>query len=251
MKRFLFLICLCLLFVTPQALYAIGLEVGVGAWRQDPQGDISYKGESLDLEKNLKYDAEARMMGRVKIDMPLIIPNIYLMATPMSFEGSGSKDVSFTFGNQTFTGSVPFNSKIEMDHLDLAFYYGLPFLKTLTAEVLNAEVGLNARLIDFSAEITQPSTGLRESKSLSIPVPMLYVGAQITPIKKLAIEAEGRGIAYSGDHYYSLIGRLKIKPIGPLFIAAGWRHDDIKLNKEDVKAAIKFSGPFAEAGIQF
>ncbi|MDP2166829.1 MAG: hypothetical protein Q8J64_00680, partial [Thermodesulfovibrionales bacterium] len=60
-----------------------------------------------------------------------------------------------------------------------------------------------------------------------------------------------RGISYSGNQLISLIGRLKVKPIGPLFIAGGYRHDNLKVDEEDIKADLKFKGPFAEAGFEF
>ncbi|MDP2168675.1 MAG: TIGR04219 family outer membrane beta-barrel protein, partial [Thermodesulfovibrionales bacterium] len=190
MRPFALIICLAVLIAIPASSYAIGIEVGLGAWQQDPQGNIAYRGADIDLEKDLKYDAEARVIGRVKIDMPLFIPNIYLMYTPMSFAGAGSKDASFTFGNQTFTANVPITSELTLDHYDIALFYGIPFLRTATAGVLNVDVGLNARIIDFKAKLDQNSLNFHESKSMTLPVPMVYVGAQIKPIKKVAIEAE-------------------------------------------------------------
>lgn len=244
-----------LIFVVPQVASAIGLEAAVGVWSQYPSGDISYKGQSLDVENELNYDSETRLFGRVKIDMPMLIPNIYLMATPMEFEGNGSKNTNFTFGDKTFTNNVPFASKLQLDHYDIALFYGLPFLKTATLGKLNAEVGLNARIIDFKSEIAgrDAVTGLQttESKSLTLPVPMLYLGAQFKPVKVVSLEAEVRGIAYSGNHYYDLIGRLKIKPVGPVFIAGGYRYEDIKIDESDVKANFKFKGPFMEVGVEF
>ncbi len=246
---------LALIFAIPQVAHSIGFEAAVGGWKQDPSGDVSYKGESLDVEKDLKYDSETRVFGRVKIDMPAVLPNIYLMATPMKFEADGSRSTNFTFGDKTFNASLPFSSKLQLDHYDIAFYYGLPFLKTASLGKLNAEIGLNARIIDLKAEVKGRETGsgteIQESKSLTIPVPMIYVGAQIKPIKAISIEGEARGIAYSGNHYYDLIGRLKIKPIGPVFIAGGYRYEDIKIDKSNIKANIKFDGPFAELGLEF
>lgn len=242
---------LALIFVSAKIASALGLEAAVGVWNQDPSGDVSYKGQSLDVENELKYDSETRLFGRVKIDMPLLFPNIYIMGTPMEFEDNGSKNINFTFGNKTFNGNVPFSSKLQLDHYDIALYYGLPFLKTATAGKFNAEVGLNVRMIDFKADINQPQTNKSESKSLDIWMPMIYIGAQLKPVKTLAVEAEARGIAYSGNHYYDLIGRLKVKPVGPLFIAGGYRYENIKIDESDIKASLKFKGPFIEAGVEF
>lgn len=113
------------------------------------------------------------------------------------------------------------------------------------------EVGLNVRIMDWQAEINQPSTGISESKSLTLPVPMIYLGAQLKPVKYLSLEAEARGIAYSSNHYYDLIGRIKVQPIGPVFIAGGYRYEDVKIDQSDIKANITFKGPFLELGIAF
>jgi outer membrane protein len=254
MKIFKALIIVSLLVsftLYPQIASAIGLEVAVGIWNQDPQGDIAYKGTSLSLENDMKYGDETRFFGRAKIDMPLIIPNIYLMATPMKFDGKGSKDINFTFGDKTFTGNVPFTSEVKLDHYDVAFYYGLPFVKTLTPGKLNIEVGLNIRIIDLDVKVQQTSTSMQDSKSSTLPIPMVYLGAQINPVEKLSIEAEIRGIAYSSNHYYDLIGRAKYKVFWPVFIAAGYRYEDMKIDRKDVKADIRFMGPFAEVGVSF
>jgi len=253
MKRGLFFpLCLLALVLVPTLSYAIGIELGVGGWRQDVTGSISYKGgglpsNDLDLERDMKFDTESRITARAKIDMPLVIPNVYIMYTPMSFKGTGSK--SFKFGDYTFTGA--FDGELKLDHYDVALYYGIPFVKTLTGGILGAELGINARVIDFEASVKEHSTGHKESKSMTLPVPMIYAGVQLKPFKSVAIEAEGRGIGYKGNSYYSVIGRLKIKPIKYIFIAGGYRYDTIKLDEEDVKADVKFSGPFAEAGIDW
>ena len=240
------------IFLLPEITSAVGLEVAVGGWRQDPSGDIGYKGEKLSVENELKYDSETKIFGRAKIDLPLWLPNIYLMATPMKFEeDEGRKSINFTFGDKTFAANVPFKSSLRADHYDLCLYYGLPFLKMATLGILNVDLGLNGRIINFKAKIDQPTTGIKESKSLTIPVPMAYAGIQIKPVKFIGIEFEGRGIAFSSNHYYDLIGRLKIKPFGPVFVAGGYRHEDVKIDKSDVKASLKFKGPFAEAGIEF
>jgi outer membrane protein len=254
MRKFGFgggILLLGLIFLAPPVASAMGVEAAVGVWRQDPSGDIGYKGDSLSIENDLKYDAQSRVFGRVKIDMPLLIPNVYLMATPVKFEGDGSKNVPFTFGDKTFAANAPFSSSLKMDHYDVALYYGIPFLKTATLGKFNVEAGLNARIFDLKAEINQPTTGTSESKNLTLPVPMFYLGAQLKPVKYLSLEAEARGIAYSSNHYYDLIGRLKVQPFGPLFIAGGYRYEEVKVDQSDVKANIILKGPFLELGLVF
>lgn len=245
------ILILGLIFLGPPLACAMGVEGAVGVWGQDPSGDLGYKGDSLSIENDLKYDTESKVFGRLKIDMPLWIPNVYLMATPVKFDGEGSKNISFSFGDKTFAANVPFSSSLKMDHYDVALYYGIPFLKTATLGIFNIEAGLNARIFDLKAEINQPSTGISDSKSLTLVVPMVYLGAQLKPIKYLSLEAEARGSAYNSNHYYDLIGRLKVQPFWPFFIAGGYRYEESKIDQSDVKANITLKGPFLEAGFIF
>jgi outer membrane protein len=138
-----------------------------------------------------------------------------------------------------------------MNHIDAALFYGLPFLETGTGGILNIDLGLNVRTIDFETKIKQEATGLEESESYLLPLPMAYLGVQLRPLEWLAFEGEGRGIGYGGDYYYSLIGRLKIKPFGPFFVAGGYRYDAIDIDYEDVVVDAVIGGPFAEVGFEF
>ena len=256
MKKFMPIIILFLMLIVPTASYAFGLELAVGGWKQSPQGYLSYEAvtanDELDLKRDCKYDDETRFTARLKIDMPLFLPNIYLMATPMEFDGTGLKTVGFNFGDDYFSANVPFYSKITFDHYDVGFYYGIPFIETLSAEKFNIDIGLNVRIFKFEAQVRQDSpTFLEESEDFTLPVPMAYFALQIKPVDILAIEAEARGISYSGNQIYSLIGRVKFNVFGPVFAAAGYRYDKLKIDEEDVEVDIDFSGPFIEAGFKF
>jgi outer membrane protein len=244
-----YVLCLLLLSLAmvPYRASAMGLEVGVGYWRQTPSGPLSYQGTDIDLKNDMNFDSKNKPFARVKAELPLILPNIYFMATPMEFTGTGTKPI--TFGGQTYNAG--FDSKLKLNQYDLALYYSLPFLNTATLGVLNVELGLNAKFIDFEATVADTTGANSISKKLSLPIPMVYAGIQVKPIKTFSIEAEGRGVSYGANHYYDIIGRLKVKPIGPLFVDAGYRYESIKIDQSDVKADIKFAGPFVEAGVQF
>jgi outer membrane protein len=248
------LVVFTVLLVSPVRTYALGLEAAVGYWNQAPSGDLQYggalgKGTDLNLKEDLNYDSKARPYIRVKADLPLFLPNIYFMATPMKFEGQGIKDFKITFGDKKFDAKIPFNSVLKADQYDIAVYYALPFLNTATAGSLNVELGLNLRIIDFEAKISQGAQS--ESVNYTLPIPMIYAGVQLKPVDLFSIEAEIRGIAYGSNSYYDLIARMKVKPVGPVFIAGGYRYEKIKIDHNDVKASMEFKGPFIEAGVSF
>jgi outer membrane protein len=247
------------LALAPAAASAMGIELALGVWNQTPDGDISYKGslaqDTLNVKDHLKYSDDTKLFGRVKIDTPLIFPNIYLMATPMEFSKTGSKNTTFQFGNASVAANRPFTSELKLDHYDIGLFYGVPLLKTATAGILNVDWGLDARFIDFKARVTGQDSlsGLvvSDSKALVIPLPMLYVGFQVKPVSWVAAEGEARGITYGSNHYYDLIGRVKIKPLGPVFAAAGYRYEKVDIDRDGVKAKVSFGGPFGEVGVEF
>ena len=259
MKKYMFWLVTLMLTAMLTPAYGAGVEIGLGGWNQTPSGMLSYKGTStdddIDIKDDLKYDSESRVMGRLKVDMPLLLPNIYVVVAPTEFEGEGDKTVEFTFGDVDFSAGQEFKSKITFNQYDVAFYYGIPAIKVATADTLNIDLGLNVRYVDFSAEITGQPTGttttLTEEESLSVVVPMIYAAAQITPTDRFAIEAEARGISISGNSLYSFIGRLRIKLGGPAFIAGGYRYDSLDIDEDDVKVEARISGPFIEIGLKF
>ena len=258
-KTFLLVLILCLTLACPPT-FAAGVEIAIGGWQQSPGGDISYKAlsddDKLDLENDLGYEAENRFMGRVKIDMPLVMPNIYILAAPMEFEGTGRKDVDFIFGDQNFSGEVDFDSKITLNQYDVGFYWGIPGIRTATLGKFNIDIGLNARFLDLAAEITGesadiPGQTIQEKESVTLVVPLIYVAAQIMPTEKFAIEAEARGLAVGGNSLISLMGRLRYQFAGPAFIAGGYRVDTLDIDEDDVVVDIGFGGPFLEVGVTF
>jgi len=232
---------------------ALGLEAAVNVWNQKPGGDFSYKGlggqDRIDLDSEAGYGRETKVGGRLKVDLP-VLPNIYVLATPMEFSGTGLKTVDFSFGGKNFTANAAFNSKLTIDHYDLGLYYGFPLLKTATLNTLNVDFGIDVRRLEVRANLTQEVTGELASVDETIYFPMGFLAVQVNLLKKLALEAEFRGIAYGGNHFYDLIGRVKYG-IGPVFLAGGWRYEDVELDEKDIRASVNVGGPFAELGLSF
>jgi len=266
MKRLLSCLLVAVFLMFPaasSALPGIDIEAAVGGWRQTPAGDLSYVSgvpgieDTLDLENDFGFEEETRVTGRLKLELP-VVPNIYVVAAPMDFEGVGEQSVSFDFGDTRFEAGYPISSKLTVNQYDIGLYYGLPFLKTATLGKLNIDLGVNVRILDINAEVSgqtiDPNTlaviSETRSKSVMAPIPMLYLAAQFKPIDRFAVEAEARGISTGDDKIYSLVGRVKVKILGPSFVAGGYRYDVIKVDEEDVIVDTTFSGPFLEVGVQ-
>lgn len=234
--------------MVPSVSWAIGIEGAVGVWQQASSGTFEYEGDSLSLEDDFGIsDKNTGLIGRLKLDLPGPIPNVYLMGTQMSFDGTATRN--FTFGGYNFADVI--TTELVLDHYDIALYYGLPFLGTLSNDMLNLEAGLNLRVLELNATVTESLTAYQETGDVTAPVPMLYVGLQIDPTDNLGIEFEGRGLSLSGNSYVDFIGRVKYSPATPVFIAGGYRYESITIDADDVKADLTFAGPFVEAGFEF
>ncbi len=260
MKQKSILLVAFILAVSFSTVDAAGLEVAAGGWRKSPDGQLSYEavdlGDVIDIEDDLNYDEETQVTGRLKLDLPLFLPNLYIVAAPMEFEGIGSKAVDFKFGDQVFSAGASLDSKVNLDQYDIGLYYGIPGVSMASAGFLNIDVGLNARIIDLSAEIrgasaSDPGITIVEEESQTVVVPMLYLAVQMMPTENLAIELEGRGLAIDDDSIYSIIGRLRYNVFGPAFVAAGYRFDSVDIDEEDIMIDADFQGPFAEIGLKF
>jgi outer membrane protein len=259
MKTLGLVVVLFLMLALPASSYALagfGLEASVGGWFQgDPSGTIQNEGEKLDLVDDFGFEGATRLNARVKLEHPVpVVPNIYLLYTPMKFDGTKTRDLIFTFGDQTFDASSEYNTKLDLSHFDVGLFYNLPFLGAATMDKLDVEFGLNARILTLSAEVEGKVAGqtvTEASGSETVPVPMIYLATQVTPIDLLGVAVEGRLLPLGESHYYSIIGRLKIKPIGPALIGAGYRYDDLVIDSDDVDIDMNFKGPFVEAGIEF
>ncbi|MFO8048467.1 MAG: hypothetical protein R6U29_05480, partial [Desulfosudaceae bacterium] len=150
MKKGICLLAAILLLAMPGSSPAVGLEMAIGGWDQNIEGEVCYEGNNrndiIDLKDDAALDDETRVMGRVKVDMPAILPNIYIMATPMEFEGKGDKDVNFDFGDVSVSANTDFETRVTMDHVDVGLYYSIPFVNLASLDRLNIDLGLNLKV---------------------------------------------------------------------------------------------------------
>lgn len=250
--KMVFLVVLCLGWAQPAR--AVGVEAAVNLWSPEASGSFAYRavtaGDSLDLEHDGGLGRETGWGGRIKVDLP-ILPDLLFQATPMEFSGTGSKGNNFSFGGRSYSANTTLNSKLAMNHYDFGLLFGVPLLETATLKTLNIDFGLVVRRQEFRAELVQPATGQSVRVDETYYLPMGYLAAQVRILKKLALEAELRGIAFSGNHYYDLLGRVRFDLPGPVFVASGWRYQEIELDEDEILAVVKFSGPFAEVGVGF
>lgn len=239
--------CLAMPSASFALLGVVDFEAAVGGWYAAPSGNMKYNTTySYDLEDRFGFEEETPVSGRVKLDFP-VIPVIYVMATPLEFTGDVNGSISFNGENFT-TGA---NTTLKFDQYDLALYYGVPFLGLATLGSVHINGGINVRVIDVQADAVSTTPALSESVDVTIPLPMLYLSADVSPVDAFAIEAEVRGLSVGYGSVISAIARLRLNALGPFFVTAGYRYEDIDVDKDDFEANFTISGPFAELGFAF
>ena len=256
MKKINLSIAVVLLLCTalPPKGDAFDAQDALWIWKQPPTAELAFDPLSpasvRAFEDNREFDEDTRFFGQFIVDMSQYLPNICVMATPIKYEGTNINNMRLDFGDESVKDDVALNSKVTLNDLDIALYYGIPFVKTVSHDRLNIDLGINVRTIDFEDDIEQDSIG-QASESFILPIPMVFAAVQFHPLDVLALEAEGRGISIGGKKSYGLIGRLRWKTYGPIYAAGGYRFSRYEIDNDGMVVNTEISGPFVEAGLSF
>jgi outer membrane protein len=242
----------------------IDFEVSVGAIQQKPSGYASYKPVSqirdrIDLKNDARIEDKTQPWARLKFEHPIpIIPNIKLAYMPVKFEGGGTLTQNIRWGNYTFEANASYNLSAKLDRVDATLYYNLPFIKTATAGKLDVEFGLNVRTITFEGKLEGKARELgimvSEAASITLPIPMGHLAAEIKPINQLSLLGEVNYIGFSKSAYYDYRAGLRLSPVRTLlkpFVEVGYRSEKLKIDEKDVKTDINMGGAYALVGIEF
>lgn len=253
--------------LVPFVVNAMELEFSVGAVQQKPSGYVSYKPitdtDKIDLKNDAHISDKTKPWVRLKVEHPLpLLPNVKLSYMPMKFDGNGTLTRDIKWGNYTFKANADYNLSVKLDRLDTTLYFNAPLVKTLSNGVLDIELGLNIRTVFFDGKLngTDKTTGQKvsESKSITLPVPMLHLATEIKPIPYFSAVGSVNYISYNKDTYYDYTAGARLYaanliPTGVLkpFIEAGYRYEKLKIDEKDVKTDIKIKGGYALVGLAF
>jgi outer membrane protein len=182
----------------------IDFEISIGAIQQKPSGYVSYKAESdndrIDVKNDARFGDKTKPWAKLKLEHSIpVIPNIKLAYMPMRFDGGGNVARTVKWGDSTYDLNAGFNLSVKLDRVDTTLYYNFPFIKTATAGKLDVEFGLNVRTIMFDATLSGTITSggsATESASITLPVPMGHLAAEIRPISLVSLVGELNYIGY-------------------------------------------------------
>lgn len=255
-----------LLAGSSKAGFLIDFEASIGAVQQKPSGYVSYKAGSvadrIDVKNDARLGDKTKPWAKFKLEHPIpVIPNIKLAYMPMKFDGSGVLTRDINWGGRTYQANADFSLSVKLDRVDTTLYYNLPFIKTATAGKLDVEFGLNVRTVMFDGKLSGKESGtgqsISESKSITLPIPMGHLAAEIRPINQVSLVGELNYISYSKNTYYDYAAGLRLNshgllrtPIKP-FVEVGYRYEKLKIDEQDVKTDLKIKGLYGLVGVRF
>jgi outer membrane protein len=241
-------------------------EMSIGVIQQKPRGYVSYKPlqdvDKIDVKNDAHLGDKTKPWVKLKLEHSIpVLPNIKLAYMPMKFDGSGVLTRDINWGGHTYQANADFNLSVKLDRVDTTLYYNLPFVKTATNGKLDVELGLNIRTVMFDGKLSgkekNTNQSISKSKSITLPIPMGHLAAEIRSINQVSLVGELNYISYSNDTYYDYAVGLRLNSHGFVqtklkpFVEVGYRYEKLKLDEESVKADLKVKGLYALVGLRF
>jgi outer membrane protein len=246
------------ILTSSNALPLLEGEIYSGYINQDPAGWLQYKGTPVDLNNDLGLGEEGSYFIKSKLNVPIpLIPNIYLQYVNMDFSGTSRLERNITIDNKTYTVGTTVSTDLKLDHYDIGFFYNVPIVDQLSAGFVNMEAGIDVRIIDFEAKVTDGRQVAQTSAT--IPLPLLYAGfdVYIPNVDFVSLQFEAKGIKYSDNYYYELSSELRLQPVLGMiqakpFLAVGYRIERLRIDDiDDTYADIRIKQPYIAVGLTF
>ncbi|MCK4442708.1 MAG: TIGR04219 family outer membrane beta-barrel protein [Sulfurovaceae bacterium] len=219
----------------------IGGEIDLGYYSHSPSGTAQYKGDSVDIEKDLNWADEKDMFIRAYFEHPVpIIPNIRVGYSKFSHEGDGTASKQFSWNNFSIDLTDKVYSKIDLDMYDLTLYY--EFLDNW----LSADAGLNVKYLDGTVDVR--TTTDSSHNDVQVPIPMLYLKGRVDiPATDLSFQLEGDYISYSGNMLYDFELGARYTFFAGLGLEAGYKAMKIKIDDiDDFSMDTDFNGAYGK-----
>jgi outer membrane protein len=243
-----------MLISSAHAFMGINAEVGAGVWAPEMSGTVGYGTNAttnqIDFSDMGLDDGKADntyLYADFSHFIPFV-PNVRL--EQVSYEISGTSTASLNWnGNNISTNS---STDITMNQTDMILYWGVPFVSTATAGVLDINFGLDAKTID--GEITLGN----DKATFDATLPLVYTNARIQlPFLPLNIEGTMKTISYDdasiSDNEIKLSGVMDLTVVD-LKVDLGYRMQNITIPDslvDDFDADIDTKGYFLGVSAKF
>ena len=169
--------------------------------------------------------------------------------TQLAFDGDRELTQTVVFNGTTYSATDNVISMLDMKMLDGEVQFD--FLRPdVGVAGFNLGLLLKVKYVDGKVELRN---ALRtETKDFKAPIPMVGAAAGVGFLKDMVrVDARAAGIVYSGNHLYDADAYASFAPLPFVRIQGGFRHIDLKIDKDDTLASFKLSGPYLGAQLSF
>jgi len=225
----------------------VGGEVNLGYYNHTASGDANYKGDTIDLDKDLNWDSQGDIFIKAYLEHPVpIIPNIKLGYTDFSHSAEArSKDIEF--GDTLFDGDAKINSDFNIKMYDITLYYEL-----LDMLWMNFDMGVNIKYMDGDISLKGYDGSHRpiyENADFTLPIPMLYAKARVDiPSTDVSVQIEGNYIGYDGNTLMDLEMGVRYTFALGLGVELGYKTFELEIDDvDDFNMNADFSGVYGKA----
>lgn len=226
------------------------IELGAGAWMQEPKGGITADGAGFTGDDTAIEDDTTQAYVWLLIKHPVpVVPNLRLEYVEVSSDGLAEG----TF--KDFTAPANTRTSLDMTQYDVIPYYNIldnTFWITL-------DLGLDIKVMDVSYEAQNvtgyTSTNYTESKTVALPLGYARARVEI-PATDVGLEADVKYIKYSENTAYDVRAKIDytfdISPVIQPAVEVGYRVQKYKVDElSDIKLDIEFAGFYAGAMLRF
>ena len=250
MRIAIILMCLAVGYSATASAEVLGLRAEGGIWKYSTSGslrDSAVTTDAVDLKSDLNIKDASQTQYFVYLRHPVpVIPNIRVGHTSMPLKGTGVITQTVNYGGTSFTASDTVITDADLSHTDLGIYYNL------WDTFVTFDLGINAKVFDTKAtitDVTNPGTGTATIKGT---VPMLYAAIAIPfPGTGFDIAGDLSAISAGSDKISDLYVRLRYQIISSVGIEAGYRAFELKYEDGNTYADVKTKGSFINLFLHF
>ncbi len=236
----------------------MGVKIDVGVMRVQPSGNLALEvgigGGAPSITSNNDINEDLGIAdeldspyARVELDLGLL----YLTGSGFRVKYQGTGQLNAAFGN------IPANTPVETD-MDLQVYKLALTLDLIDIGPVRISPGLAADVILSDTTVTAVGFAFQEALDGTIPVPMLFLQAEVDlKIVDLVLDVGWLDASYSSfsGEILDVEALVRVQPLGPLQIFVGYRAVSLDITGEQDgdsgRIDLEFKGWVAGLGLHF
>lgn len=220
-----------------------------GVYRQEIDGDVRVETGSGDATVDTSIlDLEKDRNGWAEIDLQAIQKHHLRFAyIPMEFDGDTLLALPINLGGDTFDVSDRIISRLKLDTYELSYRYDIYLGERITLSPI-----VQLSLVDGRIEVLDKTIGVGYDESQLVPVPALGLRAEVYPLARIGVFAEGKGFTIgSQGSMWDAQGGVSLHPLRSLSLKASYRVLDYDVDYSGVEFNARMQGPFLAASLRF